>query len=165
MGLTYILIKPEAIEHTEEIKRGILTDGFEILEEKEIKFTYDKIREIYPAERLNYKPKRVNESMSIYIASAYLGNFRLKAKALLLRYEDNAIKKLVELCGPTDAKEYKKPKHADTLRGRYGLGPKYNQKIEIDDKKYEVCFNGIHRPKTKKELKRGVKILFPELSL
>jgi len=174
MGLTYILVKPEAIKHVEEIKRDILNSGFEIIKEKEIDFEYYLIRQLYSPERLNYPTEWDNRIMSIFIPNIYSANFGscrfLKAHAFLLSYKNDAIKKLVEVTGPTDAKEYKKPKNAETLRGRYGLGPEYNIKITIDNDERkdadecEWCFNAIHRPSKEEELDRGLKILFPDLS-
>jgi len=167
MDMTYILIKPEAVKHAEEIKRDIRDNGFEIIKEKETDFTYKIIRGIWPAERLNYPTERENQLMSIYIPYIYVANFGpfLKARVLLLRSEDDAIGKGVELCGPMDAKEYTKPKNSKKLRGKYGLGHEYTQKITIDDDVCEWCFNGTHRPKTEEEFEIESKIFFPKLLL
>lgn len=107
---TLAIIKPDAFEFSEEIKKILLNNGFDIKNEKITILDEEILKEHYS--HLINEP--FYSRLENYMMSGYVD--------IMILERDNAVEKLRELMGPTNSKEASK----NTIRGIYGTDITFN---------------------------------------
>ena len=104
--ITICIIKPDAKDRKDEIIQKIKDRGYQIVEEKNVKFTEEMVKEFYK--------ERVNEphfnDLVTYMTSD-------ESCVLALGKGEDVVTELRKDIGPTDIEESKKD--PNTLRGQY----------------------------------------------
>ncbi len=153
-NISLLLIKPEALKKTDQIKKFLIKRNYKIMLEENYKNWTTVMKKIYiefPKEELN-----------IFIQGYKKGLWKNKFKILILKnIGGNTIEKLKKDEG--NFIKYQKNKE-NTLRAKFGLPKKYNKQFINKNRNTIFTYNGFHCPKNKEELKHHLKLFNLEVT-
>ncbi|KAJ3045683.1 NME NM23 member 5 [Rhizophlyctis rosea] len=135
MDRTFLLIKPEASNHEDDIVYTIQQAGFKVINRRRVRLTREQATEFWTI-------YQNDEAFSELIDKMTSGPVVALA---LLRY--SAIAGLQELVGPTDPREAKKDK-PESLRAKYGI---------------DELSNGLHASDSFEAAAREIMFFFPDM--
>ena len=133
-----IVVKPAAYYSSDRIANDIEEYSLSIDDRIKQRWTREKIRSTYPAE------KYPNWPMASFVDNIIFSRFGKDPliEAIFVSSSKDTIKKVKKLVGPLDAAYAQRPEDSETLRYKYGL--KERRVMIIDNKPYYFYFNGTH---------------------